>query len=322
MPARTSVSVVIPAFNSANYLRAAVDSALNQTVLPLEVLVINDGSSDNTQDVIKEYGSSIRGFYQRNSGPAVARNRGIAEAKGDFIAFLDADDTWTPDKIETQINYLEYHKNVNIVHTAYFNVNMLSDNLIASSKIRDEFTGNCYREFFFRNGVQMSSVVVLKECLIKVGGFDQNIRRASTEDYDLWFRIARDYEFGYVRRPLVYYRHHDANATRVAIAIREGELYVLNKALHADPQLVKLVGKREVRNRLHELHFEIGYRYHDSRNSARARKSFIEAIRLHPRNFYTWLLLFTSYFPSALVRRLRVLKASLTQKLNVTIIDT
>ena len=288
---------------------------MGQTFPPQEVIVVNDGSTDNTEDLLEPFRGRIHYIRQENQGPAAARNRGIAESRGDLIAFLDADDLWAPDKLEVQLKHLEEHPEVKLVHRAFWNLDMSTGQITTPRNLRDYFTGNCYRDFFWRNGVQISSRSRAEGVLAQSWWIRSEHPPRSTEDYDLWFRIARDYQFGYVRRPLVYYRHHGANATRGTIAILEGELYVLNKAMRADPQLVDVIGMSEVRNRLHGLFFDIGYKNHDAHNPAQARSSFIEALRLHPRDFYTWVLLLTNCLPSVFVQQLRMLKASLTHNL-------
>src|SRR2546422_14004 len=100
------ISVIIPTYNSVRFLTEAVDSVLAQTFSDFEILVIDDGSTDETQDVMRQYGSLVRCIRQQNSGVAVARNRGITESRGRYVAFLDADDTWLADKLERQVNAL------------------------------------------------------------------------------------------------------------------------------------------------------------------------------------------------------------------------
>lgn len=110
-----SVSVIIPAFNAAKYLAEALDSALAQTYLPVEILLIDDGSTDNTAGIVKKYGDKIRYFYQENQGIGAARNTGVHLAEGDYISFLDADDYWTPDKLEKQMAVLAANPEIQLV---------------------------------------------------------------------------------------------------------------------------------------------------------------------------------------------------------------
>jgi glycosyltransferase involved in cell wall biosynthesis len=120
----TRISVVIPTYNSAAYLPAAIDSAFNQTLPPFEIVVIDDGSIDNTVEVLKPYEVRIRYIFQENKGPAAARNRGIAEANGDLIAFLDSDDVWLPEKLELQVPVLTENPKIGLVHSDFFLLDM------------------------------------------------------------------------------------------------------------------------------------------------------------------------------------------------------
>src|ERR1051326_205992 len=113
------VSVIIPTYNSAHYLADAVESVLSQTFQDIEVLIIDDGSTDETETVIQRYGSLVRCFRQRNSGVAVARNRGIEESRGEYVAFLDADDTWLPHKLERQLAALDECSDYGACYSAF-----------------------------------------------------------------------------------------------------------------------------------------------------------------------------------------------------------
>ena len=113
----STVSIVIPTFNRRNYITIALDSVLAQTYTNYEIIIIDDGSSDNTKEVLTPYWDKIRYFYQDNRGIPATRNRGIREAKGDYIAFLDSDDYWLPEKLERQIDYFEKNPHCGMVAT-------------------------------------------------------------------------------------------------------------------------------------------------------------------------------------------------------------
>jgi glycosyltransferase involved in cell wall biosynthesis len=189
----SKVSVVIPTYNSAAYLPAAVDSALNQTVPPSEVVVVDDGSTDETAEVLKPYRARVRYILQENKGPAAARNRGIEAANGDLVAFLDADDLWFPRKLEVQLEELTRNPALGLVHSDFLLLDTETGTESPSRHNAGDFVGECYLKFFARNGVQITTAVARKECLTKVGGFDERIRRPSAEDYDLAFRFARHF---------------------------------------------------------------------------------------------------------------------------------
>ncbi|MFO0891124.1 MAG: glycosyltransferase family A protein [Isosphaeraceae bacterium] len=310
--------MIIPAFNSADYLREAVGSALSQSVPPSEIIVIDDGSTDNICDVIGEYGDSVRYFRQVNSGPAVARNRGIVEARGELIAFLDADDVWTTDKLERQLSFARQNPDARLIHTAYREFDSDLDELgpprvLSAETLQDGriASGDYYGRLFRNNIIIMSTVMVYKRTLEDAGGFDETIRRPSTEDYDLWLRLSRHHKFGYLESPLTYYRRHSSNATNDCGAIRENELYVIRKAVMSDPSLEGRIGKRAIADRLFELHYELGYRAHDVNNQRLARNRLLNALRYRPWDRYTWCLMVANCLPERAFRLARGLKQSL-----------
>jgi len=306
------ISVIIPSYNAAAYLPNAIDSALNQTVAPLEVIVVNDGSTDETAQVLERFRGRIVAINQENRGLSGARNRGIAAARGELIAFLDADDVWLPEKLEKQVACLGEHPRAGLVHTAA----LWWDPKTAESRPRfigdlHQVTGACYAEFFALNRVTISSMVVRRECLGKVGNFDERIRRPTTQDYDLCFRIARYYELAFVDEPLVLYRLHPSNASKQLLPMWEDILYVLRKALDDDPGLRRKVGRTVLNERLYEVFFEMGYIHHHAGRSAAARQCFLRALRQRPLSTDLWLLYSANFLPPTWVRQLRKLRSSL-----------
>ncbi|QDV39707.1 glycosyltransferase family 2 protein [Tautonia plasticadhaerens] len=307
---RQTVSVIIPTYNSGSFVTAAVESALGQSVQPFEIIVIDDGSTDATSHVLKPYMGSIRYYQQPNAGLSAARNRGIAAAMGDLIAFLDADDIWLPNKLALQMETLEKHPEAALVHSdVYFWDNETGERAIRN-KMRHGYTGRCYHQFFRRNAVCPSTVLVRRECLDRIGGFDEQIRRPTTQDYDLWWRIARRYDLAYLDRPTVLYRLHSGNASKQTLMMVEDELYVVLKALSEDSQLAQSLGFRETNDRLFGLYFSIGYINFDEGRFPTARRSLLSAIRRRPTDTYTWLLTASTLLPPAWVRALRNMKQS------------
>ena len=202
---RPGISVIIPSYNSAAYLPAAIDSALNQTVAPLEVIVVNDGSTDETPQVLERYQGRIVTITQENRGLSGARNRGIAAAGGNLVAFLDADDVWLPEKLEKQIEVpqrtpaaLDWSTRPRCSGTTK---RACTEGSIYGNP--DQLAGACYAEFFNNNRVTSVDNGCGRECLAKVGIFDENIRRPTTQDWDLCFRIARYHELAYIDEPLI-----------------------------------------------------------------------------------------------------------------------
>ena len=276
------VSVIIPTYNSGHFVSAAIQSALAQTYQPLEVIVVDDGSTDDTKERISAWEGSIHYVRQPNRGPAAARNRGITLARGDLIAFLDADDVWLPQKLQKQVELLRHRPEAGMVHSALYYWNEGTDNREVRNDSHSEKHGHCYQSFFDRCGVTPSTIIVRREVLARIGGFDESIRRPSTEDYDLCFRIARYYELAYIDEPLILYRLHAANGSKNTATLLESQLYVLEKALSADPDLARMLGRRAVNSRVFHLLFSLGYCADDSANHRKALRVLQSGIGLSP----------------------------------------
>jgi glycosyltransferase involved in cell wall biosynthesis len=202
------VSVLIPTYNRAKFLPLAVASALEQTLPPLEVLIVDDGSTDETARVVDSLEGPIRYIHQVNRGPAAARNRGIREARGELIALLDSDDLWLPEKLELQVKILERRPVVGLVHAAAALIDA-GGRATGETWGRASYDGEVCAQLLVANGINASSVVVRRELLIDAGGYDERFR--ALENWDLWLRLSRECMFAYIDRPLIQYRMHDGN---------------------------------------------------------------------------------------------------------------
>jgi glycosyltransferase involved in cell wall biosynthesis len=153
-----SISVVIPTYNSAAFVVSAVESVLRQEHEPAEIIVIDDGSTDDTAQALAPYRQSIRYITQPNSGPAAARNRGVGAARSDWIAFLDADDVWLPGKLRRQVECMTSNPRAGLIHSAFLDWDSQTGSTSPSRQPpRQDFSGRCYRGFFFQNGVLPST---------------------------------------------------------------------------------------------------------------------------------------------------------------------
>jgi glycosyltransferase involved in cell wall biosynthesis len=303
------VSVVIPSYNSACFVCEAVESVLGQTYRDLDIIVVDDGSNDETAEVLDRFRGRIRYVFQPNQGLSAARNRGIREASGELIAFLDADDVWLPEKLEKQLACLAANPRAALVHSDVIFWDQEPGDKHRKENGRSEFDGPCYERFLVNSRVLPSATVIRRECLAKVGLFDESLRRV--EDYDLWFRLARHYELAYVDEALLLYRIHPSSLSRNHLAMRLGELLVVRRALEADPGLAERVGKQAVDDRLFQLLFDIGYHCHDARDPGQARRYLGDALRHRPTDVYTLSLYLANFLPPAWVNWLRWLKAGL-----------
>ncbi|MDJ0508850.1 MAG: glycosyltransferase family A protein [Crocosphaera sp.] len=229
------VSIVIPAYNAMRYLPETLDNVLQQTYEAFEVIIINDGSTDN----IKEWFTSIldnrvRLISQQNKGLAGARNTGIENAKGDYIAFLDADDLWEPTKIEKQVKLLDNNPKVGLIYTGVAIID--SDGIRTGRIFQEDFEGYIWKELTQKNFVGCGSVaMVRKECFEQVSNFDQNLG-SFVEDWDMWLRIAVEYPFKVIKEPLVYYRQHPNSASKKWDAMEKSFEIVIEKAFKTAPK--------------------------------------------------------------------------------------
>lgn len=231
------VSVIISTYNRHHYVCEAIDSVLTQTFKDFEIILVDDGSKDNTKEVLERYSSSIRYVYQKNKGRAEARNTGIKIAQGEYIAFLDDDDIWLPNKLEKQVIFLDSNPDIGLVHT-------FTEIIDEHGNPQEEETKNRLRQYekslflgytyegISRCGIMfMSSVMLRKLCLEKTGLFDPNIE--GHEDWDFSLRFALRYRIGTLLEPLVKYRIHQIQTaleklTRGRIKVAMKHLVILD----------------------------------------------------------------------------------------------
>ena len=204
------VSTIIPTYNRAHIIGEAVDSVLSQTYPNVEVIVVDDGSTDNTPEILRQYGDRIRVISQRNAGPAVARNRGIKASTGEVIAFLDSDDIWLPAKLERQIALMNQAGDkvpcclCNIL-MKWRDVEFASfDRAWLRPDISEGIWMNVDEVLATRFVLFNQGAAVRREVLSKLGGFDESLR--FMEDYDLPLRLALEGPWAFIGEPLVVWR--------------------------------------------------------------------------------------------------------------------
>ena len=208
----SGVSVVIPTRNRARYLPLAIESVLAQKPTPLELIVVDDGSTDDTEAVVARCGDRI--VYQKicNGGrPAVPRNVGIALARGELVAFQDSDDEWAPGKLERQLPFMVDES----VVLSYGNARFMNSNGERSSEtVIDETQarrGDVFADLLQTNFISTLTVVARRDALLEAGGFNEAPELRGVEDYELWLRLSRAGTVEYVPGTLGYYRRHDGN---------------------------------------------------------------------------------------------------------------
>lgn len=291
------VSVVVPVYNGEKYLRAALDSALVQTYPALEIIAVDDGSTDSSPEILASYGSRLTMIRQQNAGVASARNAAIGASSSEFIAFLDQDDWWISEKkIEKQVASFQSYAKLGLVHTG---VQVYSES--ASSFIDPPMPvhlspmlqGYCYQQLLFDNAVYNSSVMIRRSVLSATGLFDLNMSRNTVQDYDLWLRLARHYPFGYIAEPLTVLRLHGEMGTRNRQAMLGDELRVLERTVG----LKGIHDSAPLRARVARILNELGVYHLDAHAPRLARSCFARALRMRCSS-RTVLLLAATFLPS------------------------
>lgn len=217
------VSVVIPAYNAARFLQEAVESVRKQTSLVHEVIIVDDGSTDDTAQVVVSLGQDIKYVRQQNAGPSAARNRGIAMASAPFVAFLDADDVWTENKISEQMAVLQANPAIGLVASDMAEIDMAGEiirpSVLAAHGLLSFFQAlngtpvlQAVRRLAEKNFIPTGTVIAKKNLLVELGGFQPDIRYG--EDLELWARIAARAPIACLPRVHMLRRQHGANATQ------------------------------------------------------------------------------------------------------------
>lgn len=247
MKHRFSVSVIIPTYNRAHLLPEAIESLLTQTRIPDEILIIDDGSTDNTPDVLSQYSTPVRVLSQPNSGRSAARNLGLRTTQCDFIAFLDSDDTLPLNSIDQRAAALEAHPE----YDAVYGDALISDsdgNGIAKFSERRKGarpSGDIFGELAYHNLAPIHAFMFRRICLQQTGFFDE--ARSTLEDHDFWLRMAAHYRFLYLDVIVATYRWHEAMTTQQAAdQMRLSNIEVQKKAI-AMPAFERLPGVQKAR---------------------------------------------------------------------------
>lgn len=248
------ISVVIPVYNGGKTITSTIESVLNQTFTDFELIVVNDGSQDSTLAAINEIKDArIRVFSFPNSGVSASRNRGLAEAKGEFISFLDADDLWTSDKLEVQLKALQENPQAAVAYSWSDWIDESGQFLRAGGHIT--VNGNAYEKLLLRDFVESgSNPLIRRQALEKVGKFDESL--AFAEDWDLWLRLAACYEYVAVPSPQILYRISPKSASFNVWKMEAGSLKVIEHHFAQAPESLQHLKRETLGNRYKYLMFK------------------------------------------------------------------
>lgn len=305
---RPLVSVILPTYNCAAFLAQAVESILAQSYRPLEVIAIDDGSSDGTLELLHGFGEPVRVFAQANAGPAAARNRAVAEARGEYLAFLDGDDLWLPGHTEALVACATAPGATPVVYGNWQVWLPRADGsyppldppaTVDDAELDPSGSGWIYTRMLFDSMIHIIGSLVHRSVFDAVGGFDTTLRTGS--DYDFWLKVTRRFQVTKLRRPVAVYRHNLSSVTYTLR--RENNAYRLLQRAIATYGLADEAGHAvpsdAAHRRLADLAFLHGYRHYWGGEADVALASFRQSLRHH-----AWQPKTAAYVIAALARQL------------------
>ena len=237
------ISVIIPVYNAEETIKETIESVLSQTFSNFEIIVINDGSQDKTLEIVyRILDPRLKVFSYPNAGVSVTRNRGISQAAGDYVSFLDADDLWTPDKLETQLKALQANPQAAVAYSWTDWIDESGQFLRPGGHM--SVNGDVYAKLLLRDFVESgSNPLIRRQALTEVGGFDESLNLAA--DWDMWLRLAARYEFVAVPSSQILYRVSPNSMSSNVWKMEAESLQIIERAFAVAPESLQHL-KREV----------------------------------------------------------------------------
>lgn len=261
------VSIILPTYNRSNVVGRAIESVLGQTFTNFELIVVDDGSTDDTLKILENYNDErIRIFsHDNNKGGSAARNTGISKSDGKYIAFIDSDDEWLRTKLQLQVEKIRSHPSLSIVYTGHYK-NSQGTREIGQIPQHD---GNIFEAQLARDRVNPTSTVLVdKHCFETVGTFNESLN--ARQDYEMWLRIAKKFNFGYIKKPLVIMHEGEDRITDNVDRRIRATLTIVNKY----SKEIDNLPKRKKRSTLATQYFSMG-RYCQKHERYKLARSFL-----------------------------------------------
>ncbi|MBH07761.1 MAG: hypothetical protein CMP71_01500 [Flavobacteriales bacterium] len=301
------ISIVIPTFNRQKMIIDALNTCINQTYRPIEIIVVDDGSTDKTSEKInswKEKNLETKLIYlkQINSGGNVARNYGIEKSNGQYIAFLDSDDLWEKTKLHKQYNLIKNRKNVGAVYCGLKEINY-ENGLVVSDKKRTYFVGLIHSKLLINDITSpTSSYLIKKEVFKHVGKFDTNLK--ARQDWDMWIRISKKYEIHAVKENLLLLRIHRGVRTS-SNSVNEINAYkYIRKKYKREIGKLSFMDQKKAKGCFYKRIGRVNHHYLSSK-----KKSFyflIKSIFIYPFDFDSYAAFFGLFLNSKLRNKINV----------------
>ena len=289
MKKNSNVSIIIPTYNCARLIGRAIQSVLNQTYRDFELIIVDDSSTDNTDKIVKKFQEQDKRVkyirHEKNRGGSAARNTGIKNAKGEYIAFQDSDDEWLPEKLKKQIEvFKNTSSKVGVVYTGFWRIKDNEKTYIPQSWVKQK-DGNIYFELLKGNFVGTPTILIKKKCFKKVGMFDENLPRL--QEWELVIRLSKYYNFKCIDEPLLvsYYTSDSISANNDAL-IKAIEL-IITKHFTDFSKYKKILSRH---------YFGLGRILYLDGDLINGRRYFMKAIKKYPLNIKYSLSYLVSFF--------------------------
>lgn len=293
------VSVIMAVYNGAAYLAEAIESALNQTYSNIELIIVNDCSSDESVSIVTRYLSDGRITLlhnERNSGVAASRNRALEHAKGEYITFLDQDDIWLPRKLEIQVSVIQANPGIGLLHAGYARIDPNGALLPAYRELPAERFSDpdatvdvrdVFAEIFVTNDIQPLTTMIPREVMEVVGPFDAEL--PGVDDYELWLRIALRYPVGHIQTIVGYWRAHPGQQSNQGYRMLMIRLKALDQILNQYPKAESRVPRKAFRKRMHSMCASAAnYTMYYLHDYLAARDLFARALKFQLLDFPSW----------------------------------
>ncbi|MEC4990605.1 MAG: glycosyltransferase [Oscillatoria sp. PMC 1068.18] len=274
------ISVIIPTYNAEKTIEETIQSVLSQTFTDLELIVINDGSTDSTLEVINRLEDSrLKVFSYPNAGGNVSRNRGLAKASGEYISFIDADDLWTPDKLEKQLQALKENPQAGVAYSWTDRIDETGKFIGHGGSV--SVTGDVLAELLIINFLSSgSNPLIRREAFLEVGNFDESL--PGSQDRDMWLRLAARYHFVVVPLPQILYRVSPNSVSSNVFALEKGATTVINKAFAQAPDSLQYLKKYSLGNIYKYLIYKSFEGYPERKKALAASRFLLQTIRNDP----------------------------------------
>ena len=275
------VSIIIPTYNREEFITETIKSVLNQTYKDFEIIVVDDGSTDNTKQKLELFKSKIKLIEQKNSERAIARNNGVKNSSGEYIAFLDSDDLWIKNKLENQVNFLDEKKDFILTYGQSLRINEHGKSIKTAKRQIQGYSGNVFEELLFRNFIVSATPLIRREQFERTTGFQT--KYVPYEDWEFWIRLSLLGKFYFFNKPFSYYRIHKSQSVKLVNAKKIEEVTL---SLLLDSYNLKSIPSKVKNKSLGLANLKFCYWYILANDLEQAKEKLIKAKEINPKLFF------------------------------------